>query len=107
MPVFTGVVAAVRSFRSTGQTPRCREPNDAEGRKSTRHLEPRETRVNPGSLTARDGPPCIVVLGSMVTTCVPNLNDSTPSGVYGYASRCSRRYEVSYLRRVLAKPRCR
>src|SRR5918998_6057965 len=81
MPVFTGVVAAVRSFRSTGQTPRCREPNDTEDRKSTRHLEPRETRVNPVSLTARDESPSIVVLSSTVTICVPNFSDGYPPWV--------------------------
>jgi hypothetical protein len=36
-----------------------------------------------------------------------SLTMGTPSGVYGYASRCSRRYKVSYLRRVLARSECR
>src|SRR5829696_5457526 len=81
MPVFTGVVAVVRTFRSTGQTPRCRDPNDAEDRKSTGRVKLRETQGNPVSLAARDEPPSIVVLSSTVTLCVPNVGDGFPPRV--------------------------
>src|SRR5215208_5661452 len=81
MPAFTGVVAAVRSFRSTGQTPWCREPNGAEDRKSTGRVKLRETKGNPVSLAARDEPPSIVVLSSTVTICVPNFSDGHPPRV--------------------------
>src|SRR5919112_189203 len=76
-PVVTGAVAALGSLTSTGQTPRCPRADRrlGSGRLPTRHVKPRETRCNPGSLSALDEPPSVVILRITVTICAPNLND--------------------------------
>src|SRR5215208_6063742 len=82
-PVVTGIVATLRSLMSTGQTPRC-PPADrrlGSGRKPTPHVKPRETRCNPGSLSALDEPLRIVILSSTVSIAGPNLNGEYPPWV--------------------------
>jgi hypothetical protein len=106
-PAVTGAVAALRSLTSTGQTPRCPRADRRLGssRLPTRHVKPRETRCNPGSLSALEEPLSVVILSSTVTIGAPNFNDGHPSGVHGHASGRSRRSEGISLRHMLAN-RC-